>query len=120
MLVLSGLLLTLNFFGYQQPNTVPRIPTGPVGYYFVAFAGCALIGWGGGLLGAARNPAANGAIITATISALILMSAVRMTAWVIGDYHMWLGELPRIESGIFLLIALGFLWLRPSAVQASE
>lgn len=120
LLILSGLLLTANFFGYQQPDSTPAVPTGPVGYYFVAFAGCALVGWGGGLIGAARNPAANPAVITATIVALILMSAVRMAAWVIGDYYVWLGELPRIEAGLFLLIALGFVWLRPSAQQTSD
>ena len=120
LLILSGLLLTASFFGYQQPNTTPGIPTGPVGFYFVAFAGCALIGWGGGLMGVARNPEANRAVVTATVTALVLMSVVRMMAWVIGDYHVWLGELPRIEAGLFLLIAAAFLWLRPPVDQAAE
>ena len=118
LLLLSGLVLTASFFGYQQPNTPPDIPTGPVGYYFIAFAGCALVGWGGGLIGAARNPETNRAMTTATISALILMSVVRMTAWVIGDYYVWLGELPRVEAALFLLIALAFVWLRPDPETA--
>jgi hypothetical protein len=111
--VLFGLVLTVSFFGYQQPGSTPNIPTGPVGHYFIAFAGCALVGWGGGLIGVARNPGANSSIATATILALILMSVVRMAAWVIGDYYAWLGEVPRVEAAFFLILALAFLWLRP-------
>ena len=55
----------------------------------------------------------------ALLSTLVLMSVVRMTAWLIGDYYVWLGSLPRLEVALFLLIALAFLWLRPSADQAS-
>ena len=119
LLILSGLILTSAFFGYQQPDTTPGIPTGPVGYYFVAFAGCALVGWGGGLIGVARDPSSGGSMTNATIVALVLMSIVRMTAWLIGDYYVWLGSLPRLEVALFLLIGLAFLWLRPSADQAS-
>ena len=54
---------------------------------------------------------------TATVTALLLMSAVRMIAWVIGDYHVWLGQLPRVEAALFLLIALAFLWLRPAVPE---
>lgn len=112
---LLGGVLTWSFFGYQQAGSTPGIPTGPVGYYFIAFTGCALVGWGGGLIGAARNPSANRSIATATALALVLMSVVRMAAWVIGDYYIWLGELPRVEAAFFLLLALAFLWLRPDA-----
>ena len=111
--IVSGAVLTVSFFSYQVPGSTPAIPTGPVGHYFVAFSGCALIGWGGGLIGAARNPMANRSIATATVLALVLMSVVRMAAWIIGDYYAWLGEVPRGESAFFLLLALAFLWLRP-------
>ena len=36
-----------------------------------------------------------------------------MVAWLVGDYHA-LGNLPRIEAGILLALALAFLWLRPA------
>lgn len=111
--VVFGLVLTATFFGYQRVGSTPAVPTGPVGHYFVAFAGCALIGWGGGLIGAARSPVANRAVSTATVCALILMGAVRIVAWAVGDYHAWLGGLPRLEAAFFLLIALGFVWWRP-------
>ncbi len=45
-LSLAGLAFFLAFFGYPAPNSEAGIPTGPVGYYFVAFTGCALIAWG--------------------------------------------------------------------------
>ena len=53
---LFGLALVATFFGYQRPDSVPMIPTGPVGHYFVTLTGCAMLGWAGGLQGAARNP----------------------------------------------------------------
>jgi hypothetical protein len=111
--ILFGLMLVLSFFGYQTPNSTPSIPTGPVGFYFVAFSGCALVGWGGGLLGAARRPRGGRTVGTASAVALVLMSVVRMVAWLIGDYQAWLGDLPRGEAAFFLLLALAFLWLRP-------
>ena len=117
--VLLGSMFTLSFFGYQQTGSKPSIPTGPVGFYFVAFTGCALIGWGGGLLGAARRPRAGRSIGTATALALVLMSIVRMLAWVIGDYYEWLGEVTRAEAAFFLVLALGFVWLRPPAEGVS-
>ena len=115
ILIVSGLVLTANFFGYQRVDSTPAIPTGPVGHYFVAFAGCALVGWGGGLIGAAHNPQANRTIGNATALALVLMAVVRMTAWLIGDYYAWLGQLPRVEAAFFLLLALAFVWWRPTA-----
>jgi hypothetical protein len=113
-LLAFGAVLTLSFFGYQQPGSTPGIPTGPVGYYFIAFTGCALIAWGGGLISAARAPLAGRGIGTASAIALVLMAIVRMAAWLIGDYYTWLGDLPRFEAGMFLLLALAFVWLRPA------
>jgi hypothetical protein len=111
--LLFGLLLVLAFVGYQRPFSEPGIPTGPVGYYFVAFTGCALVGWAGGLLAVARRPRSGRTIGTVTALALVLMAVVRMLAWLVGDYAVWLGELPRIEAAVLLLLALAFVWLRP-------
>jgi hypothetical protein len=113
-LLLFGAVLTLSFFAYQVPDSAPAIPTGPVGYYFVAFTGCALMGWGGGLMGVVRRPEAGRTVGTMTALALTLMAVVRITAWVVGDYSQWLGELPRAEAALFLLLALAFIWLRPA------
>ena len=120
LLVASGLAFFVAFFRYQTPGSTPAIPTGPVGYYFVAFAGCALVGWGGGLLGAARDPLAGRAIGTATALALVLSAVYRMAGWVVGDYYVWLGDLPRIEAAIFLVLALLFVWLRPPRTAHPE
>ncbi len=117
-LLLFGAVLTASFFGFQRPGSTPAIPTGPVGYYFVAFTGCALIGWGGGLLGVVRQPAAGRTVGTTTALVLVLMAAVRITAWVVGDYSEWLGDLPRAEAACLLLLALAFIWLRPPHLAA--
>ena len=65
------------------------------------------------MLGAAREPAGSRILGTATASALLLGSVVRMFAWFFGDYYVFLGEAPRLEAGIFLAIALALVWLRP-------
>jgi hypothetical protein len=120
LFVLGGLLFVFAFFRYQAPGSTPAIPTGPVGHYFVAFTGCALVGWGGGLLGAARNPAAGRTVGTATALALVFSAVYRMACWVVGDYSVWLGDLPRAEAAILLILALLFVWLRPPRVAALE
>jgi hypothetical protein len=116
-MLVFGIGLVVSFFGYHRPNSVPTIPTGPVGHYFVAFAGCALMGWSGGLIGAARNPLASRTVGTMTAFVIALMAIVRMAAWMVGDYYVWLGELPRTEAGVFLLIALALVWLRPTVAE---
>lgn len=108
-----GLALTASFFVYQRPFSDPGIPTGPVGYYFVAFTGCALMGWGGGLIGAARAPEASRTVATITAWVLVVMAVVRMAAWLVGDYAVWLGDLPRTEAAILLATSLAIVWLRP-------
>ncbi len=108
-----GVALVLAFFLYQEPGRSPTIPTGPVGHYFAAMAGCALLAWGGALLGVARAPWAGRSVGTATAVALVAMALIRMLAWVVGDYHVWLGDVPRVEAGFFLILALAFVWLRP-------
>lgn len=114
-----GLAFVLTFFGYQVAGSTPSIPTGPTGHYFVAFTGCALLGWAGGLFGAARDPLHHRTVGTMTAVALVAMAFVRMVAWVIGDYYVFLGELSRFEAGLFLVIALAFVWLRPDPSGAA-
>lgn len=117
LLALSGLALTFSFFRSLMPGAVMSgpIPMGPGGVYFIAFTGCALVGWGGGLLGAARRPAAGRTVGTLSAFALTLMALVRIFAWVIGDYA-YLGNVLRGEAAIFLMLALAFVWLRPPAL----
>jgi hypothetical protein len=115
-----GIGLVVSFFMYQRPNSVPAIPTGPVGHYFVAFAGCALMGWAGGLIGAARDPFSSRTVGTMTAFVIALMAVVRMLAWYVGDYWAWLGDLPRTEASIFLLISLALVWLRPTVAECER
>jgi hypothetical protein len=114
---LFGLVLVGTFFGYQRPGAIPAIPTGPIGHYFVAFTGCALLGWAGGLIGAAREPMASRTVGTMTVFILALMALIRMVAWVIGDYAGWLGDLPRQEATFLLFIALALVWTRPTVAE---
>lgn len=117
--VVFGFGLVAAFFLYQRPNSVPLIPTGPIGHYFVAFTGCALVGWGSAMIGAAREPASSTSrtLGTATAFVLILMAGVRMVAWTIGDYASWLGDLPRQEATALLVLALALVWLRPTVAD---
>jgi len=114
-LVIIGLGFVLAYVSALAPDAaevVPGMPMGPPALYFMAFAGCALVGWGGSLLGALRNPGSALAVTSATVAALVLSAAYRMAAWFTGD-SPFPGNLPRIEAGVFLLLALAFLWLRP-------
>ena len=117
-LFVGGLAFTAAFVLYQRPFSDPAIPTGPVGYYFVAFTGAAMMGWGGGLMGAARAPEASRTITTITSWVLVVMAAARMIAWSVGDYTLWLGDLPRHEATAFLFVALALVWLRPRSGTA--
>jgi hypothetical protein len=114
-----GIALVGAFFLYQRPGSVPLVPTGPVGHYFVAFTGCAVIAWSGGLVGAAREPLSSRSIGTTTAFVLVLMAVVRMVAWLIGDYYSWLGDLPRTEASVLLLTAFALIWLRPTVAESS-
>jgi hypothetical protein len=117
-LLIFGLGLVATFFAYQRPNSIPMVPTGPIGHYFVAFTGCALIGWAGGLIGAARDPFASRSVGTTTAFVLALMAVIRMLAWWVGDYAAWLGDLPRTEATLFLLLAIALVWLRPTVAES--
>ena len=113
-----GIGLVATFVLYQRPNSVPAIPTGPVGHYFVAFTGCALMGWAGGLIGAARDPFSSRTVGTMTAFVMGLMAVIRMLAWFVGDYWAWLGDLPRTEASALLLVSLALVWLRPTVAEA--
>jgi hypothetical protein len=114
LFLLRGLVLTFSFFRAQAPGAVLKgpLPARPGGVHFMGFSGCALIGWGGGLLGAARRSASHRTLGTVSAVALVLMALIRITAWVMGDYSA-LGDVLRGEAVVFLLLALAFVWLRP-------
>ena len=116
LFVSVGLLAFGGFFAYHLPGSDPALPTGPTGFYFVAFSGCALVAWGGCLIGAARRPEGGRAIGTASAVGLVLCALMRIVAWNVGDYYEWAGELLRVEASIFLVLAMAFLWLRPPSV----
>jgi hypothetical protein len=111
--VLVGLTCFAGFIAYHAPGSDVAVPTGPTGFYFVAFAGCALVAWGGCLLGAARRPREARSIGTATAVGLVMCGVYRMLAWVVGDYYVFPGGVLRVEAALFLILALAFLWLRP-------
>jgi hypothetical protein len=117
--VVVGIGAFAAFFGYHAPNGAPpgAFELGPHGMYFVAFTGCALVAWGGGLLGAARRPEGSRTLGTVSAFALVLMAVHRMMAWVVGDYAV-LGDLLRMEAAVFLLFALALVWLRPAHPRA--
>jgi hypothetical protein len=121
-LVVFALSLVATFFLYQRPNSIPLVPTGPIGHYFVAFTGCALLGWGSAMIGAARDPfsTASRTVGTSTAFVFVVMAAVRMVAWFIGDYAAWLGDVPRQEATGLLVIALLLVWLRPTVAETIE
>ena len=113
LFVLTGLVFYVSFFRSLAPNSPPALgfPIGPNGFYFVAFSGSCLVGWGGCLFAAARGQGGR-AIGTATAVALVLSALYRIAVWFMGDFA-WGGETPRIEAIVFLSLALAFLWLRP-------
>jgi len=78
------------------------------------------MGWAGGLIGAARAPLSSRSVGTMTAFVLALMAVVRMIAWFVGDYWVWLGDLPRTEAGAFLLVSLALVWLRPTVAESER
>jgi hypothetical protein len=119
--VLIGVALFVGFFRFHAPGGegFPMFPMGPNGHYFAAFAGCALVAWGGCLIGAARRPGEARSVGTATALGLVLSGAYRMLAWVVGDYAQ-LGALPRLEAAVMLALALALLWLRPAPTPSQQ
>jgi hypothetical protein len=116
--VALGLAAAFQFFSYhsfalRRPGEENPVPLDPYAVYFLAFAGCALVGWGGGLLAAARSPRGGRAVAAASALALVLAAVHRMFGWMLGDYPLF-SDLLRAEAAGFLLLALAFVWLSPA------
>jgi hypothetical protein len=114
LFVVAGVGLYFAFFAYQRPGSEPALPMGPLGHYFAAFAGCALIGWGGALIAGARDLVTGRGIAPMTALGLALLALYRMVGWFMGDYYAWAGDVLRYEAALFLALALAFVWLRPA------
>ena len=108
-----GLAFFAGFFAYQRPGSEAPLPGGPYSHYFAGTAGCALIAWGGALAAGAIRGELSRSLGTASALALVLLALMRIVAWFSGDYYTVSGNLPRAEAAVFLLAALGFVWLRP-------
>jgi hypothetical protein len=120
-LAAGGALLAM-FLGYHSPGGREQglfSTMGPQGHYLAAFAGCALVVWGLALLSAAHRPLEERGIAVATVVGLVLCAAQRMMAWVVGDYAE-LSPLLRVESAVFLVLALALVWLVPRRSPAVE
>ena len=115
LFVAAGLALFFAFFAYQRPGSESALPMGPLGHYFAAFAGCALVGWGGALLAGARDLTTGRGIAPMTALALASLALYRMLGWFMGDYYAWAGDVLRYEAALFLALALAFVWLRPAS-----
>jgi len=119
LLALGGTALLLGSLRALAPGAaelVPGVPFGPPALYFVAFAGCALVGWGGALAAAAREPTRG--VGTWSAVALTAMAVYRMAVWFMGEAFLP-PALLRAEAAIFLVLALAFVWLRPRARERS-
>ena len=90
----------------------PLFATDAWGYYLLGIAGSALIAWAACLVAVVRTPATTTGIATATTVGLVLGAILRLLAWYSGEYRL-AGDQLRLESGVLLLLALGFVWLRP-------
>ena len=90
----------------------PLFDTDFWGYYILGVAGSALIVWSVALFAAVRAPTLNPGVATATTVGLVLGAVLRLLAWYSGEYRQ-AGDQLRLESGVFLILALGFIWLRP-------
>ncbi|HKJ23884.1 MAG TPA: hypothetical protein VKB65_03620 [Myxococcota bacterium] len=120
-LVAGGGLLAM-FVAYHAPGGRSEglfSTMGPQGHYMAAFAGCAIVVWGCALIAAAWRPLEARGIGAASALGLVLCAAYRLMAFVVGDYAE-LGNLLRVEAGVFLVLALGFVWLRPRAPGAAS
>jgi hypothetical protein len=120
IMVVGGLALVGTFVVSVTPGSSSPLPfpIGPQGYYFVAFSGSCLVAWGFCLFGAARG-AGGRAIGTATAIGLSLGAIYRVLVWMLGDFW-WMGETPRVEAIVFLVLALAFLWLRPPRAATQD
>jgi len=127
--MLSGLTVALLFLigtallrGFLVGTVIPgsRAELGPVqtnywGFYMMGFAGAALWAWGACLVWAVIAPTSARTVGTATAFGLVVNAIFRLIAWFSGEYAE-VHNLPRIEGAIMLLLALGFIWLRPPRI----
>jgi hypothetical protein len=113
--LLVGLLFVLAFFDRAlfQVFARPLFSTDHWGYYVLGIAGSLLFVWGGCLIAAARAPLTTTGVATATTVGLIVGAVLRLLAWYSGEYRVTSEQL-RLEAGILLVLALGFIWLRPT------
>jgi hypothetical protein len=118
LLAIGGFALFVAFLAYQRPGSEAPLPGGPFTHYFAATGGCALIAWGGALAAGALRGELVGSLGTATALALVLLALMRIVAWFSGDYYAVVGDLPRAEAAVLLVLALAFVWLRPRRVRA--
>jgi hypothetical protein len=116
---LIGMFFRFQTSGFGSGQAELALPLDGWGVYMAAMAGCAMVGWGGGLIGAARRPDTNRSVGTFTALALVLMAFYRIAAWAMGDYPDVAMAL-RVESVVFLLLALAFVWLRPRGTAVLE
>ena len=118
--VIGAALLRGFLVGTMMPGTnesaAPAL-TNYWGFYMMGFAGAVLWAWGACLVSAVTAPATARAIGTATAFGLVVNAMFRLVAWFSGEYAE-VGNLPRIEGAIMLLLALGFIWLRPPRALA--
>jgi hypothetical protein len=131
--ILSGVVAVLLFLiggallrGFVVGTIMPgsRAGSAPVmtnywGFYMMGFAGAALWAWGACLVSAVIAPAIARTVGTATAFGLVVNAIFRLIAWFSGEYAE-VHNLPRIEAAIMLLLALGFIWLRPPRRPESE
>ena len=94
----------------------PLFDTDAWGYYLLGIAGSLLTVWAVALVALVRAPTANPGIATATTTCLVLGATLRLLAWYSGEYRQ-AGEQLRLESAALLVLALGFIWLRPTPVE---
>ncbi|MEB2285584.1 MAG: hypothetical protein B6D46_14210 [Polyangiaceae bacterium UTPRO1] len=90
----------------------PLFATDFWGYYILGVAGSALIVWAAALFAAVRAPTLHPGVATATTVGLILGAILRLLAWYSGEYRQ-AGDQLRLETAVLLVLALGFIWLRP-------
>jgi hypothetical protein len=97
----------------------PLFDTDPWGYYMLGIAGVGLVVWAVALIAAVRAPTVNRGIATATTVGLVLGAILRLLAWYSGEFRA-AGDQLRLESACYLVLALGFVWLRPPRITIPE
>jgi hypothetical protein len=112
--LLFGLLFVCGFIDRAlfQVFAHPLFETDAWGYYMLGVAGSALLVWAACLIGVVRAPTGNPTVATATVIGLVLGAILRLLAWYSGEYRP-AGDQLRLESVVLLVLALGFVWLKP-------